>query len=65
METSSILTKANTNENHRRFRFGLKSNIDFLIQLDMEILIRLLTEKRADKAKNAIPYRIMTILMII
>ena len=34
-----------SNVDRRRFRFGLKSNVDFMIQLDLETLINKLAEK--------------------
>ena len=43
-----------TIEDRRKFRFGLKSVVDFLIQIDFETLLECLT-KTDDKTKNNIP----------
>ena len=47
-ETFNVYRGLQTNADRRKFRFGLKSNIDFLIQLDMENLKSLLLDINYD-----------------
>ena len=49
-----VVEKMESNEDRRKFRFGLKSVVDFLIQIDFETLLECLT-KTDDKTKNNIP----------
>ena len=51
----NVSQKMQTNVDRRKFRFGLKSNVDFLIQLDIENLIFFLTTKGEKNAENCIP----------
>ena len=44
-ENFNIGKKLRTNDDRRKFRFGLKSNVDFLLQLDLENLKSCLIEK--------------------
>ena len=49
-----VVEKMDSNEDRRKFRFGLKSVVDFLIQIAFETLLECLT-KTDDKTKNNIP----------
>ena len=53
-----VSSKIQSLEDRRRFRFGLKCNVDFLIQLDLENVIDLLNQKQAksDPVDEAIPH---------
>ena len=51
----NVSQKMQTNVDRRKFRFGLKSNVDFLIQLDIENLIFHLTTKAEKSSENCIP----------
>ena len=44
-ETFKVCRSLHTNADRRKFRFGLKSNIDFLIQLDIQNLKSILANK--------------------
>ena len=51
----NVSQKMQTNDDRRKFRFGLKSNVDFLIQLDIENLIYYLTTKGEGRVEDSIP----------
>ena len=45
-ETFKVCRGLHSNADRRKFRFGLKSNIDFLIQLDIQNLKSILADKK-------------------
>ena len=45
-ETFNVCRSLHSNAERRKFRFGLKSNIDFLIQLDIQNLKTILADKK-------------------
>ena len=56
----NVSQKMQTNVDRRKFRFGLKSNVDFLIQLDIENLIFYLTTKGEKSSESCIPKQKLT-----
>ena len=52
-ENFNITKGLKTNADRRKFRFGIKSNVDFLIQLDIESLKTCLTDKSFSTKNNA------------
>ena len=51
-ETFDVVTGLKSNADRRKFRFGLKSNVDFLIQLDLESLKACLLDKVLSHARQ-------------
>ena len=51
----NVSQKMRINDDRRKYRFGLKSNVNFLIQLDIENLIYCLTTNGEGKMEDCIP----------
>ena len=59
-ESFDVFKGLRTNAERRKFRFGLKSNVDFLIQLDVQNLKTCLQDKKFNPENiltHQIPYR--------
>ena len=52
-ETFDVVSGLKSNADRRKFRFGLKSNVDFLIQLDLESLKTCLLDKSFEPRTSA------------
>ena len=57
MDNGDVTNKVGSNANRRRFRFGLKGNVDFLIQMDLDNLISTLADKSSDSDDDNIAER--------